>query len=178
MSVYDPVDFFMSFLTNFISRMMEFQADQFSVRCGNGVHLKEALININKSRMSSITLHPIYIMVHQSHPTLVQRLEAIDMQSIELKKDFAKFEDNSEADFSTRVKSGGDLEMGSTKFGSKFGSAEGLDDGKMSAGVLGFGNGEMGSSKLGSGKLGSDRLGCGLGQSRFASVEKLGTGGF
>ena len=42
-----PVDFFSSIVANLISRHHQYQADHFSVLCGHGEKLRDALIKLN-----------------------------------------------------------------------------------------------------------------------------------
>jgi len=68
----------MGYLMNVLSRLFEFQADEFANQLGYGVHLKEALIKLNKDNLGFPISDPLYSAWHHSHPTLLQRLSAID----------------------------------------------------------------------------------------------------
>lgn len=68
----------MGYLMNVLSRLFEFQADEFANKLGYGMHLKEALIKLNKDNLGFPISDPLYSAWHHSHPTLLQRLSAID----------------------------------------------------------------------------------------------------
>jgi len=62
-----------------ISRRHEYEADRFSVRIARAPDaLKRALVRLNGENLSNLHPHPWYSAWHYSHPTLVERLAAID----------------------------------------------------------------------------------------------------
>jgi STE24 endopeptidase len=68
----------MGYIMNVLSRLYEFQADQFAVELGYGKDLKSALVKLNKDNLGFPISDPLYSAWHHSHPTLLQRLAAID----------------------------------------------------------------------------------------------------
>lgn len=77
--IIGPVSFFISPLFNIISRKHEYDADAFSVKATQSTnHMKQALLKLNKENLSNLTPHPLYSFFHYSHPTLKERLEALD----------------------------------------------------------------------------------------------------
>lgn len=76
----------MGYLMNVLSRLFEFQADEFANKLGYGVHLKSALIKLNKDNLGFPISDPLYSAWHHSHPTLLQRLAAIDKMEDDKKK--------------------------------------------------------------------------------------------
>jgi len=63
---------------NVLSRLFEFQADEFSVDLGYGNDLKGALIKLNKDNLGFPICDSLYSAWHHSHPPILQRLHAID----------------------------------------------------------------------------------------------------
>lgn len=68
----------MGYLMNVLSRLFEFQADEFAAQLGYGKFLKSALIKLNKDNLGFPVSDSLYSAWHHSHPTLLQRLAAID----------------------------------------------------------------------------------------------------
>ena len=74
-----PFTFFFTPLFSIWSRRHEYEADRFAVAAvGTARHLKEALINLGKENLSNLTPHPLYSFYHYSHPTLAERVRAMD----------------------------------------------------------------------------------------------------
>jgi STE24 endopeptidase len=70
--------FFLAPISSWISRRHEYQADRYAVRLtGLGPALASALARLGEENLSNLAPHPWYVAWHYSHPTLVQRLEAI-----------------------------------------------------------------------------------------------------
>jgi STE24 endopeptidase len=62
-----------------LSRINEFEADEFSVMTTrNKEHLKSALVKLTKENLGNLTPHPWYSAYHYSHPTTLERVKAID----------------------------------------------------------------------------------------------------
>lgn len=65
-------------LASWWSRRQEYEADRFAYReAACGVHFSEALIALGKENLSNPAPHPWYSFYHCSHPTLVERLRAL-----------------------------------------------------------------------------------------------------
>ncbi|MCZ6730091.1 MAG: M48 family metallopeptidase [SAR324 cluster bacterium] len=74
--------FYLDPLLAWISRRHEFQADAYSVALlAQPEALKSALVRLNGQNLANLTPHPWYAAYHYSHPTLPQRLAAIDRAS-------------------------------------------------------------------------------------------------
>lgn len=67
-----------SFLFTQLTRRFEFQADAFAVSLGHTDALGSALVKLNKDNLSFPLADPLYSAFHHSHPTLLERLEALD----------------------------------------------------------------------------------------------------
>ncbi len=64
------------------SRRHEYEADRYAVRLAkNPDALKTALVRLNRENLSNLHPHPWYSAWHYSHPTLVERLAAIDREA-------------------------------------------------------------------------------------------------
>ena len=63
---------------NCISRKHEYQADAFAAGEGYGTALISALKRLNKEALGDINPHPLKVFLDYSHPTLSQRISAID----------------------------------------------------------------------------------------------------
>lgn len=72
------VTFWLSPLTSLLSRKHEYEADAFAREAVGGYEpLSEALRKLHKENLSNLTPHPIYSNFHYSHPTLVEREDAL-----------------------------------------------------------------------------------------------------
>ncbi|KAI9635595.1 metalloendopeptidase [Dioszegia hungarica] len=76
--VLEPLDTVVKFGMNAVTRKYEYQADEFGVQLGMKDDLKEALIKLHKNNLSSPHNDPLYSAYHHSHPTLPERLRAMD----------------------------------------------------------------------------------------------------
>ena len=79
-SLYKPVSFVMNFLTMWLIRRAEYQADAFAVTYGHAEALKSGLVNLFKRNKGPLVADPFYSAMNHSHPTLVERITAIDEQ--------------------------------------------------------------------------------------------------
>ncbi len=60
------------------SRRNEYEADRFSAQTtGEPGSLVEALKKLSADNLSNLTPHPFYVFLNYSHPTLLQRVQAI-----------------------------------------------------------------------------------------------------
>ncbi|KAG0681273.1 hypothetical protein C6P40_003167 [Pichia californica] len=76
--VLKPVDAIMEFVMNLISRTYEYQADEFAAQQGLADDLKTSLVNLHKENLSSLVVDPLYSAKEYNHPTLGERISAID----------------------------------------------------------------------------------------------------
>ena len=76
--LYSPVSTVTGLFSNFLSRRAEFQADAFAAEaCGNSDDLKDALCRLSAQSLTTLTPHPLYVFFNYSHPTLLQRIRAL-----------------------------------------------------------------------------------------------------
>lgn len=66
-------------LLHLLQRRFEYQADDYAVRAsGSHLPLREALLRLVETNLSNLTPHPLYSAAHYSHPTLLERLAALE----------------------------------------------------------------------------------------------------
>jgi STE24 endopeptidase len=73
-----PATFFLGPLMNLLSRKHEYEADCFAaITLHDGKPMQEALVNLTIKNLSNLTPHPWYSAYYYSHPTPVERIDAI-----------------------------------------------------------------------------------------------------
>jgi len=77
--LYTPISAITGFLMGLFSRRFEYQADRFAKETFNGDALIEALKKLSKNSLTNLTPHPWYVAIQYSHPTLLQRLQSIQL---------------------------------------------------------------------------------------------------
>jgi STE24 endopeptidase len=74
--------FWLQPLASLLSRRHEYEADRYAVRIARAPEaLKTALLRLNRENLSNLHPHPWYSAWHYSHPTLLERLAAIDREA-------------------------------------------------------------------------------------------------
>ena len=76
--IYTPVTFFINVIQNFIIRKIEYQADKYSYELGYGDYLIKALTKLSESNKSNLDPDPLYSLINDSHPILIERIRAIN----------------------------------------------------------------------------------------------------
>lgn len=71
--LYSPISELTGLVMNFISRIFEYQADNYAKETFDATPLISGLKKLNKNNLSNLTPHPAYVFVYYSHPTLLQR---------------------------------------------------------------------------------------------------------
>ncbi len=79
--LYTPISFILDIFMNLFSRKHEYQADAYAATQGLGKSLVNALIKLSVSSLSNLQPHPLYLFFHYSHPTLLQRKQALEKQT-------------------------------------------------------------------------------------------------
>ena len=64
-------------MPNIFSRKNEYQADAFAAKYFDASELGSALKKLSVKNLSNLRPHPAYVFFHYSHPTLLQRLNAL-----------------------------------------------------------------------------------------------------
>ena len=73
-----PVSTVFDLISNNLSRKYEYQADEFAAREGYGAALIDALKKLCKDSLTDLNPHPIVVKLTYSHPTLSQRIDAVN----------------------------------------------------------------------------------------------------
>ncbi|MBN2535408.1 MAG: M48 family metallopeptidase [Spirochaetales bacterium] len=74
-----PFTFFIKPVFSILSRKYEYEADRFAVTSTDAAEsLKSALISLHKNNSGNLTPHPLYSFYYYSHPTLAERVRAIE----------------------------------------------------------------------------------------------------
>ena len=71
--LYSPISELTGLIMNFISRIFEYQADNYAKETFDAAPLISGLKKLNKNSLSNLTPHPAYVFVYYSHPTSLQR---------------------------------------------------------------------------------------------------------
>ena len=71
--LYSPISGITGFLMSVLSRKFEYQADNFAKNTYTGDPLISSLKKLSRNSLSNLTPHPLYVKLHYSHPTLLQR---------------------------------------------------------------------------------------------------------
>lgn len=75
--LYTPVSVITSLAMNVLSRKHEYEADAFAATTYHASALQSALKKLSADNLSNLTPHPAYVFFYYSHPTLLQRLKAL-----------------------------------------------------------------------------------------------------
>ena len=85
--LYSPLSLILSLIMNSISRKNEYAADRFSADNYNPKALGDALIKLSANNLSNLRPHPSNVFFYYSHPTLLQRLEALNYAQLTSEKE-------------------------------------------------------------------------------------------
>jgi STE24 endopeptidase len=75
--LFTPLSHVIGIGMNLLIRRNEYAADRFAAETHNGNALQEALKKLSVKNLSNPTPHPAYVFMHYSHPTLIERLRAL-----------------------------------------------------------------------------------------------------
>lgn len=75
--LYSPISMITGLFMNIFSRRNEYQADAFAAEHFSAEELASALKKLSVKNLSNLRPHPVYVFFHYSHPTLLQRLNAL-----------------------------------------------------------------------------------------------------
>jgi STE24 endopeptidase len=79
--LYSPLSSLIGIGMNLFSRKNEYEADAFADKHYDGQALASALKKLSVKNLSNLRPHPAYVFVHYSHPTLLQRLAALKLET-------------------------------------------------------------------------------------------------
>ncbi len=72
--LYSPISEITGIVMNYVSRMFEYQADDYAKETYQPEPLITSLKKLSKNSLSNLTPHPSYVFMNYSHPTLLQRV--------------------------------------------------------------------------------------------------------
>ena len=75
--LYSPISMVTGLFMNVFSRKNEYEADAFAAKYFDANELVSALKKLSVKNLSNLRPHPTYVFFHYSHPTLLQRLQAL-----------------------------------------------------------------------------------------------------
>jgi STE24 endopeptidase len=78
--LYSPISMITGLAMNIFSRKNEYQADAFAAKNFSADELASALKKLSVKNLSNLRPHPAYVFFHYSHPTLLQRLNALKIK--------------------------------------------------------------------------------------------------
>jgi STE24 endopeptidase len=76
--LFEPVSLILGIFMNMLSRKNEYEADAFATKTSAKAAFIQALIRLSTDNLSNLKPHPAYVFFHYSHPTLLQRIDAIE----------------------------------------------------------------------------------------------------
>lgn len=77
--LFAPLSTLMGLFSGWLSRKFEFEADAFAKDAMQSPEpLAEALVRLTKDHLGNPTPHPFYVVLHHSHPPVLQRLAALE----------------------------------------------------------------------------------------------------
>ncbi|RPD90756.1 M48 family peptidase [Aureibaculum marinum] len=75
--LYSPISEITGLIMNIFSRKFEYQADAYAKTHFGAKPLISSLKKLSKNSLSNLTPHKAYVFMHYSHPTLLQRIKAM-----------------------------------------------------------------------------------------------------
>jgi len=75
--LYSPISELTGLLMNYVSRVFEYQADDYAKTTYKAEPLISSLKKLSKNSLSNLTPHKAYVFMHYSHPTLLDRVRSL-----------------------------------------------------------------------------------------------------
>lgn len=75
--LYSPLSMLIGVVMNVISRKNEYEADNYAKTTYKAEPLVSSLKKLSVDSLSNLTPHPYYVFINYSHPTLLQRINAL-----------------------------------------------------------------------------------------------------
>jgi STE24 endopeptidase len=72
--LYSPISEITGLIMNYVSRVFEYQADDYAKNTYKAEPLITSLKKLSKNSLSNLTPHKAYVFMHYSHPTLLERV--------------------------------------------------------------------------------------------------------
>ena len=76
--LYSPISTITGLFMNVFSRKNEYEADAYAAKTYQATPLVTALKKLSVDSLSNLTPHPAFVFFHYSHPTLLQRMAALE----------------------------------------------------------------------------------------------------
>lgn len=73
--LFTPISTLTGYLMNVLSRKFEYQADDYAKTTFGSKQLISSLKKLSQKSLSNLTPHPLYVKIHYSHPSLLQRVK-------------------------------------------------------------------------------------------------------
>ncbi|WP_179348280.1 M48 family metallopeptidase [Winogradskyella pacifica] len=73
--LYSPISEITGLIMNYVSRVFEYQADDYAKNTYKAEPLITSLKKLSKNSLSNLTPHKAYVFMHYSHPTLLERVK-------------------------------------------------------------------------------------------------------
>jgi STE24 endopeptidase len=73
--LYSPISELTGLIMNYVSRVFEYQADDYAKNTYRAEPLITSLKKLSKNSLSNLTPHKSYVFMHYSHPTLLERIK-------------------------------------------------------------------------------------------------------
>ncbi|BAV94888.1 M48 family metallopeptidase [Ichthyobacterium seriolicida] len=80
--LYSPLSMITNFIINYLSRIFEYQADNFAKEKLGENTLISSLKKLSRDSLSNLTPHPLYVFLHYSHPTLLERVKNLKKETL------------------------------------------------------------------------------------------------
>ncbi|GAB4340824.1 MAG: M48 family metallopeptidase [Desulfobulbaceae bacterium] len=75
--LYTPISLLLGIGVNALSRRHEFEADTYAAQTTSARALIRALKKLSAENLSNLTPHPLYVILHYSHPPILDRIRAL-----------------------------------------------------------------------------------------------------
>jgi STE24 endopeptidase len=75
--LYSPISEITGLIMNYFSRKFEYQADNYAKQTYKAEPLINGLKKLSKNSLSNLTPHKAFVLVHYSHPTLLERIRSL-----------------------------------------------------------------------------------------------------
>jgi len=76
--LYSPISELTGLVMNYVSRVFEYQADDYAKTTYKAEPLITSLKKLSKNSLSNLTPHKAYVFMHYSHPTLLDRIRNLN----------------------------------------------------------------------------------------------------
>lgn len=80
--LFTPISLILGLASSMMSRKNEYQADAFAAQFGLGEALISGLKKLSVKSLSNLNPDPLYVFFYYSHPTLLQRMKALEKTQI------------------------------------------------------------------------------------------------